>query len=204
MDISAAPVAAVSDAAVKRTIVHAALAIAERAGSWDAVHVHDVAREAGMTLSELRRFVGDKDQIAEAFFDFADEAMLATADATDWRRLDTRERLHRALMAWLDALAPHRRAVRAMLGYKLHPEHIHLQVRGVMRISRTVQWLRETAMFPSTGWRREVEEAVLTTIYLTTFAHWMVDASPHSERTRRRLQAVLARAARGAKWLAPR
>jgi len=33
-----------------------------------------------------------------------------------------------------------------MLGYKMHPEHIHLQVRGVARISRTVPWWREVAL----------------------------------------------------------
>ena len=44
-----------------------------------------------------------------------------------------------------------------------------MQARGIMRISRTVQWIREIAMLPSVGWRRELEEATLTTIYLTTF-----------------------------------
>jgi ubiquinone biosynthesis protein COQ9 len=88
-----------------------------------------------------------------------------------------------------------------MLGYKLHPEHLHLQARGIARISRTVQWIREVAMLPSVGWRRELEEAVLTTIYLTTFSRWLTDKSAASERTRRLLQRLLASAERGALWL---
>ena len=109
-----------------------------------------------------------------------------------------RERLYRAIMAWLDTLAPHRKLVPGMLGYKLHPEHVHLQVRGVARISRTAQWIRETAMLPSVGWRRELEEAVITTIYLTTFSRWVWDTSRGGERTRRLLKRLLAGAERGA------
>jgi ubiquinone biosynthesis protein COQ9 len=105
------------------------------------------------------------------------------------------------MMCWLDALAPHRRIVGEMLRYKLHPEHLHLQARGITRISRTVQWIREVALLPSTGWRREAEEAVLTTIYLTTFSSWLLDSSPGGERTRRLLQALLAAAEQGAIWL---
>lgn len=188
----------VQEGAVRLSIVHTALRLAEQAGSWDAVHVHVVAREAGMGLEELRRYFGDKDAIAEGWFDIADTALLAACKRPGWRELAVRERLYRAIMAWLDALAPHRRLVPGMLGYKLHPEHIHLQVRGVARISRTVQWIRETAMLPSVGWRRELEEAVITTIYLTTFSRWLADGSPGGERTRKLLERLLAGAERGA------
>ena len=91
--------------------------------------------------------------------------------------------MQRAIFAWLDALAPHRRLTAAMLRYKLQPEHVHLQALGVMRISRTVQWIREVACLPATGWRREVGEFVLTSIYLATFAYWLRDDSPAFERT---------------------
>lgn len=199
MDLSLDAMAAgVQEDAVRRGIVHTALRLAEQAGSWDAVHVHAVASEAGMSLEELRRYFGDKDAIAEGWFDFADIALLAACRQTGWGELPARERLFRAIMAWLDALAPHRRLVPGMLGYKLHPEHIHLQVRGVARISRTAQWIRETAMLRSTGLRREIEEAVITTIYLTAFSRWLADSSRGGESTRRLLKRLLAVAERGA------
>lgn len=188
----------VQEDAVRRSIVHTALRLAEQAGSWDALHVHAVARELGMNLAELRRYFGDKDAIAEGWFDFADAALLAASKQHGWSALPARERLHRAIMAWLDALAPHRRLVPGILGYKLHPEHIHLQVRGVARISRTAQWIRETAMLSSVGWRREVEEAVITSIYLTTFSRWMWDTSRGGENTRRLLKRLLRVADKGA------
>ena len=132
----------------RRRIVSSALRLAQASGGWDAVHVHAVARHAGVTMEELHRYFRDKDSIAEGFFDMADAAMTAAAREESWPRLPLRERLFTALMAWLDALAPHRRIVADMLGYKMHPEHIHLQVLGVARISRTVQWWREVALSP--------------------------------------------------------
>ena len=188
----------VQEDAVRRGIVQTALRMAEQAGSWDAVHVHAVARELGMDLEELSRYFGDKDAIAEGFFDFADAALLAAGRHPGWAALPIRERLFRAIIAWIDALAAHKRLVPGMLGYKLRPEHVHLQVRGVARISRTVQWIRETAMLTSTGWRREVEETVITTIYLATFSRWLVDSSRSSASTRRLLRRLLDAAERGA------
>ena len=196
--------ALVPEDTVKRHIVAAALRLGGQAGSWDKVHVHDVAREAGVTLEELSRHFGDKDAIAEGFFDIADAAVRALPRQPSWRELPVRERLERVIWTWLEALAPHRALVGEMLLYKMHPEHVHLQARGVMRISRTVQWLRETAMLPSVGWRREVEEAGLTSIYLATFACWLSDTTAGAERTRGLLQRLLGRADRAAAWLAYR
>lgn len=192
-----ASAASASDDAVRRRIVLGALRLAQAAGGWDAVHLHAVAREAGVTMEELHRHFPYKDRITEGLFDMADAALTAAADAQNWPRLALRERLFITMAAWLDTLAPHRRIVTDMLGYKMHPEHIHLQVGGVARISRTVQWWREVALSPSTGWRRELEETVLTTIYLTTFARWMTDSSPGAAHARRQLRLALALAERG-------
>lgn len=189
--------ASVADDAIRRRIVASALRLAEALGGWDPVHLHAVAQEAGVTMEEMHLHFSDKDRITEGFFDMADAALTAAGRAENWPRMAMRERLFITLMAWLDTLAPHRRIVAEMLGYKLHPEHIHLQVGGVARISRTVQWWREVALSPSIGWRRELEEAVLTTIYLTTFARWMRDSSPGAEHTRRQLRRALALAERG-------
>jgi len=61
-----------------------------------------------------------------------------------------------------------------MLAYKLEFGHIHLQVPGLMRISRTVQWFREAACLDATGIQRVLEESTLTAIYLVTFARWLL------------------------------
>jgi AcrR family transcriptional regulator len=185
-------------------MLDAALGLGELRG-WDAFHLHDIARELGVPLSEIHRHFRQKDDLAEAWFDRADRMLLAVPDMPGWTDLPVRERLFQAIMAWLDALRPHRRLTRAMLGYKLHPEHLHLQAHGLTRISRTVQWIREVAQLPATGLRQEAEEVVLTGIYLTTFGQWLRDESPNSSATRKLLQRLLGTAesiANGAgRWL---
>ena len=174
-------------------IVDMALELGERHG-WDEVHLHGIAQALGLTLADIRRHFENKDAIAEAWFDRADEALLAAPQAPDWFRVPVRERLHRAIFAWLDALSPHRRLTAAMLRYKLQPDHLHLQALGLTRISRTVQWIREAAGVTSSGWVREVEEAALTGIYLSTFAAWLNDESEGAARTHAWLDRLLAMA----------
>lgn len=187
---------------VKRHIVAAALRVGAQVGSWDKVHVHEVAREAGVTLQELSHHFGDKDAIAEGFFDLADARVRALPQQPSWRALPVQARLERVIWTWLETLAPYRALAGEMLRYKMHPEHLHLQARGVMRVSRTVQWMRETVMLQSVGWRREVEEAGLTSIYLATLGCWLSDRTAGSERTLGLLRRLLGRADRAAAWLA--
>ncbi|CAG1019368.1 hypothetical protein BURC_04244 [Burkholderiaceae bacterium] len=190
-------------AALRRRILDTALDMGEQ-GGWDAVQLHEVAHAVGASLADVRQLYEHKDALAEAWFDRADAAMLAMAETPGWLELSPRERLHRAICAWLDALAPHRRLTATMLRYKFQPEHVHLQAMGVMRISRTVQWIRDVAHLPEVGWRRELGEAALTSIYLCTFARWLTDGSPDFEATRKLLNRLLAMAERAALRLRPR
>jgi AcrR family transcriptional regulator len=176
-------------------ILETALMLGERHG-WDAVHLHDVAQQAGIILAEIHRYYRQKDDLAEAWFDRADLALIRAGECAEWDSLVVRERLQRTILAWFDALAPHREMSIEMLRYKLQPDHLHLQVAGLMRISRTVQWIRETARLPTVGWRRELEEVVLTGIFLSTVGCWLLDRSPGARRTRVWLEEKLAAAER--------
>jgi AcrR family transcriptional regulator len=188
---------------LRTRILDTALALGENRG-WDAIHLHEIAQALDIAVADIQRHYDGKDAIAEAWFDRADAALLAAPQAPGWQELPVRERLHRAIFAWLDALAPHRRLTAQMLRYKLQPEHVHLQALGLTRISRTVQWIREAALLPSVGWRRELEEAALTAMYLTTFACWLNDDSPGAGRTHALLERLLAGAERAALRLAAR
>jgi AcrR family transcriptional regulator len=114
-----------------------------------------VAARVGVSLDDIRRVFREKEDIAEAFFDRADEAMLHAAEAPGFLDLPTPVRLHRVIMAWLEALPTHRRVTRQMIGGKLEPGHLHIQIPGLLRISRTVQWTREarTGTHPTSGGR---------------------------------------------------
>lgn len=174
------------------SILDMALELGESSG-WEAVRLHDVADALQIPLTEVHASFAQKDDLAEAWFDRADQAALAVRDHEGFGTLSERARLAMVIMAWLDALSPHRRLTREMLGYKLEPGHIHLQALGVMRISRTVQWFMEAVQLDLTGLGRIFMEISLTTVYLSTFARWLFDDSPGSRDTRKSLEAALLR-----------
>lgn len=186
-------------ALTRDAIVDAALARAERS-SWEAVRLHEVAADLGATLNDVRAHVREKEDIVDAWFDRADAAMLELAARTDWTGVTPAERLERVIMAWLDALSPHRRVTRQMIWNKLEPGHLHYQIDGLLRVSRTVQWLREAAGRRAPLPWRALEETALTGIYLMSFCCWMYDDSAGAVRTREFLRRRLDAAGRLARF----
>ena len=171
-------------------IVNTAVELGEQK-SWEAVRLHDVAAALGITLDDVRAHFREKEDIVDAWFERADSAMLKMAQAPDFSYLTPRQRLHRLIMTWLASLYPYRKTTRQMIYGKLEPGHLHVQIPGLMRISRTVQWMREAAGRDATYIRRALEESALTSIYLATFVHWMSDSSSGSSRTSRFLDGCL-------------
>lgn len=153
--------------------------------SWETLYLHEVARDMEIPLHELQRHFSQKDDLVEAWYDRADRAMLKAAQAPGFIELTLHERLHLLIMRWLDTLAEYKTVSRDMLLYKLEPAHIHLQLQGLLRISRTVQWIREAALQDATHLRRIMEEVGLTSLYLQTFLYWMGDTSASQSKTRR-------------------
>ncbi|MGH8728305.1 MAG: hypothetical protein ACREV9_09140 [Burkholderiales bacterium] len=190
-------------AELRDRIVNTAVRLAERK-SWEAVRLHEVAAAAGVSLEDIRAAqFREKEDVVDAWFDRADHAMLTAAQSADFLELSTRERLQRLVMTWLGALADHRRVTRQMIYGKLEPGHLHIQIPGLMRVSRTVQWMREAARRDPAYLRRAIEETGLTTIYLMTFFRWMHDDSPGSDDTRRFLDGLLSRAETLSRFFGP-
>ena len=165
------------------TILDTALQLAEEK-SWEKLRLQDIAAQLDINLDDIRKHYAQKDDLVDAWFDRADSYMLQAASNPEVLQLEMPARLHFIIMSWLDALAPHQQATTDMLWYKLEPAHIHLQLQGVLRISRTVQWFREAANQDSTHVHRILEEVGLTSIYVATFIHWMNDHSEKQQRTR--------------------
>lgn len=163
-------------------IVDAALELADQS-DWESVRLHQVSDRLGISLDEVRQHYREKEELIDAWFDRADQAMLQVTRTPGFAELPRTERLHRTLMAWLGALYGHRRATRQMVLGKLEPGHLHYQIGGLLRISRTVQWWREAAGISSRLPHRAFEEAAMTGLYLATFLHWMLDRSEHNQAT---------------------
>jgi AcrR family transcriptional regulator len=181
-------------------IIDAALDLAGRR-SWESLRLHDVAAELQLELNDVRAHFREKEDITDAWFDRADAAMLQAGNEPGVAGLPARERLHRLIMAWLAALAPHRHVTRQMIYGKFEPGHVHYQFAGLLRVSRTVQWLREAAHRDAVLPWRAFEETGLTAIYLATFFCWMRDESENSTRTSVFLDRLLGRAERLAQSL---
>ncbi len=179
----------------REAIVDAALTCAEKT-SWEAIRLHELATALAVTLDDVRAHFREKEDIVDAWFDRADSAMLQDAARADYAALSTRERFERTLMTWFAALASHRRVTREMIFNKLEPGHVHYQVNGLLRVSRTVQWVREAAGRKTVLPWRALEEAALTSIYLTAFFYWMYDDSADATRTRSFLHQQLERVER--------
>jgi AcrR family transcriptional regulator len=178
-----------------RHIVNTALHLADQ-GSWETLRLHEVARAAGISLEDIRHHFREKDALIDAWFDRADAAMLETAAAAGFRHLPVRQRLEHALLAWLGALQPYQRVTREMILAKCEPGHLHIQFPALMRISRTVQWLREAAGLEDAFLHRALAETALTGIYLAVFVRWLNDTSADAAHSRRLLSQLLTQAER--------
>ncbi|MGI9227998.1 MAG: TetR family transcriptional regulator [Gammaproteobacteria bacterium] len=167
---------------IKQRILDAALKLAEES-SWEEIRLSDIATELDISLLEIQKHFSQKDELVEAWFDRADQAMLQLTQ-NELSELALEDRIIKIIFTWLDALAEHKTITREMLWYKLEPLHVHLQIQGLLRISRTVQWIQELSRINAQYMKRIANELGLTSIYLCTFLYWLQDDSSEQKRTR--------------------
>lgn len=170
-------------------LLDTALSLSKEKG-WESLSLLEIAHSLHVPMTDIYRLIQQKDDLAEYLFDRADRQMLAETAQQNFRHASRQGRLQLLMSAWLDTLAPYRPTVRQMLCYKLEPGHIHLQVLGLLRISRTVQWMLHAAAMKDTGLRRIAEEIILTNLYLAAFSYWLFQA-PDDARMQRFLTNLL-------------
>lgn len=182
------------------SILDTALVIAEEQG-WEAVRLTEVAARLGVPASRLLADYRDLDAVADAWFRRGLVAMLADppGDFADWPACD---RLAYCLMAWFDALAPHRAITVQMLRTKAHLPHLHTWVPMIFELSRLIQWWRQAARLQAPYGSRHAqrEEIALTALFLATLRVWSGDATPGQRESRRFLHRRLTRLARWLGW----
>jgi AcrR family transcriptional regulator len=181
-----------------QAIMAVALEQAARTG-WERLRLFDVAAALDLSLADIYRYYRDTDAIAEAWLAKADRAMLAPQDA-GFAALARTQRVERVILRWLDTLAPHRTVTRQILIGKLYPGHPHFIAALLVRLSRTVQWVREAALLRSGPPLRQLEEIALTWLFVATVAVWAFDGSEGQQTTRRFLAGRLRDAERLQTW----
>ncbi len=172
-------------------ILDAALGIAADC-HWETVRLADVAASLDIPLADIHRHFSDKESLVDALWNRADAALLAGAEDSALPGMDVPERLEQLVFTWLNALAPYRRTVREMLLVRLEPGHLHIQVPALLRVSKTVQWLREAAGLRAAFAWRALEETALTTLFIATFTAWLRDGKRAREILRGGLHAARA------------
>ncbi len=179
------------------SILDAALEMACKRDNWYDLNLVELAKYCGTSVNNIRHYYSDTNAIANAWFSRALEAMLS-AELESIEALPVKERLEFIIWRWFEALAPYHRVTTQILGAKLHLPHIHHWVPMAFDLSRLVQFWREAAGLYADGQRRQIEEIVLTGIFLATLRAWCQDESSQQSQTHSRLLVLLARAERSA------
>ncbi|MCP1728040.1 AcrR family transcriptional regulator [Natronospira proteinivora] len=168
-------------------ILDAALALAADR-HWEALRLRDVAEELGVGLSDLHPCLGEKEDLVDWFWDRADAVMLSQCRGPDFDALEFSRRYETCVLAWLSVPLSHRRTFREMLYVRMEPGHLHIQLPTLLRVSRTVQWMREACGRRGTFLRRATEEVVLSSLFVSALADSLNDDSLGGQRSRDRLQ----------------
>lgn len=172
---------------MQQQILDTALHLADNS-SWEQLTLQQVASALQISLADIYCHYRQKDDLVDAWFDRADLALLSAQIS---KELPASARLQQAIQHWLASLAPYHALTGQMLLYKLEPGHLHLQLAAILRISRTVQWLREAARLEATGLGRIGQELALSSLFVAVFIYWLHDNSPIQQRSQVLLQRKL-------------
>jgi len=174
----------------QNTILDEALKLAQQS-SWEAFSLTQLASSLDCGLDIIRHHFRSKDDMAELFFDRADEMMLKKTGDKDFLSLPCERRLLESIMCWFIQLQSHKSIVREMLFYKLEPGHFHLQAHGITRVSRTVQWFREVSGREHSGLSRIADEIAVTSAYLAALSFFLLEQNKELTNTRALLSGLI-------------
>jgi AcrR family transcriptional regulator len=153
-----------------------------------------IAREAGVSLVELRDLFGSTFAILAAQMKETDRAVLA-ADAADMAEEPPRERLFDVLMRRLEVLEPHKAAVRSLTRSASRNPGLAFALNGLA--VRSQQWMLTAADIDAAGPRGMVRAQGLAILFASVLRTWVDDDDPGHARTMAALDRALAR---GQRW----
>ena len=157
-----------------RMIAAALQLAAER--PWQQVTLRDIAERAGGNLVDLRNEFASKGAVLAAFTRLIDDAVLAGAP----KRLPTqtaRDALFEVVMARLDALTPHRAAVKSILAAAAWEP---AQARALFA---SQAWMLAAAGIGTGGPEGALKTAGLASIYGPVLHSWLDDDDPGLAKT---------------------
>ena len=180
---AAAPVEAPVKVSPREAAVEALMRLAAEQ-PWSDIEIGDIAREAGLSLAELRDLFPSKGAVLGGLTRIIDRTVLEGGSA-DLADEPTRERLFDVLMRRLDAMTPYKPALRR-IAYALRGEPVAmLALNGVMLNSH--RYMLAAAGIDTEGplGRLKLQGVVIAFARVTQV--WLDDDDPAMARTMARL-----------------
>jgi AcrR family transcriptional regulator len=154
----------------------------------------DLSARAGVSLATLRGEFGAKLPIYAAFVKEIDRKVLAGGDA-DMAEEPPRERLFDVLMRRLEALAPHKAAIRSLLRSARRHPGLAFALNGIA--VRSQQWMLTAANIDAAGPRGMVRAQGVALLFAGVLRTFVDDEDEGLARTMAALDRALAR---GQRW----
>ena len=154
----------------------------------------DIAARAGVSLAELRTMFGSKLAILAAYLKEIDRQVLAGIEA-DMDEEPPRERLFDVLMRRLDALSPHKAAVRSLIRSARRNPGLAFALNGFA--VRSQQWMLTAANIDAAGPRGWLRAQGVAFLYARVLRTFVEDDDPGLARTMAALDRTLGR---GQRW----
>ena len=173
-------------------IVDALLKLAASDG-WRDLSLKDIARESGVTLAALRQEFSSKTEILADLIRRTDEAVLARAE-TEVTSDNAHDRLFDVVMMRLEALAPHKSALRAI--FKDAPTLIDDLPALIRAQAESKRWMLIAADLEPHGLNGMIQTAGLGMIYGRVLRTWVREEDAALPRTMAELDRLLRRGAR--------
>ncbi|WP_108683130.1 TetR/AcrR family transcriptional regulator [Methyloceanibacter sp. wino2] len=173
--------------------VMAAMSLAAKR-DWGDVGLNDIAKEANLTIADLRREFVCKNEILRAFQTEVDAQVLARTKPAGPD--DTvRDQVFEALMTRFEVMAPHKEALKRIAAYlRCRPGEASMFACSRMV---TQYWTLANAGAKLDGPTALVRIAGLSAVYGKAFSTWLDDDSPSLDKTMATLDRGLTNGERG-------
>jgi AcrR family transcriptional regulator len=166
--------------------------LAER--PFEEIGFGEIAARSGLTLAQCRAEFSATVFILAAHVKELDRKVLAGGGA-DMAEEPPRERLFDVVMRRIEALAPHREAIRSLLRSATFNPGLLLALNGLTL--RSQQWMLTAADIDAAGTRGLIRAQGLAWLYARVLRVWVDDDDPGLART---LAALDRELARGQRW----
>jgi len=162
--------------------------------SIERIGLPEIAKRAEVPLAELRGEFGSTIAILAAHTKEIDRAVLRGGDG-DMAQEPERERLFDVLMRRIEALAPHRQAVRSLVHSAARNPPLAIALNSLAVQSQ--QWMLAAADISASGPKGMLRAQGLALLYVSVLRTWLNDTDPGLARTMAALDSALAR---GQRW----